>query len=348
MQFSKVWELSRAYASAHIRSESPPPWSAQSDYSLINSKLMGCESRIPLKYRMHASRFPELSGAELNQQREYWGPWLFFQFVCHSILVLVNHPLLLSIRLKNFRHTMPQSFLRNSFEQITLNTSWVLHFVTLLEKKDFEVSDPTLGQCVAIVATIFLQHSFVEEPSFRQKAQVGYDKCVSFVYKMGRRWPHLERQANKLHQLRNSISSSGAHGSQQAWSVNVHLLWEVLVSSPTNKLSEGFSKDIFGPCLTNSIVQSSSQSDDALSGPELALIGSAGISGHRTVAKELVTYPPEELPQPDESHNAVLDLDLSGLVGNSALGLSGTAGGGLLQPQDYGRLIENWLNLEPC
>ncbi|KAI9040583.1 Zn(II)2Cys6 transcription factor [Aspergillus affinis] len=345
VQFSKVWELSRAYASAHIKSESPPPWSAQSDYSVINSELMGCESRTPLKYRMHASRFPELLGTELNQRREYWGPWLFFQFVCHSTLVLVNHPLLLSIRLKNFRQTMPQSFLRNSFEQITLNTSWILHFVTLLEKKDFEVSDPTLGQCVAIVATIFLQHSFVEEPSFRQKAQIGYDKCLGFVSKMGRHWPHLERQANKLHQLRNSISSSGTHGSQQAWSVNVHLLWEILVSSPTNKLAEDFSKDIFGPYLTNSIVQSSSQSDDALSGPELALIGSAGITGHRTVAKELVTYPPEDLPQPDQGQDLVLDLNLSGLVGNPELGFSATPGGGLLQPQDYGHLLQQCSNV---
>lgn len=198
MHFSKVWELSRAYTSAHIKTDSPPPWSPQSDYSVVTSELMECESRIPLQYRLHASQFPELSAAELDQNREYWGPWLFFQFVSHSIRVLVDHPLLLSMRLKNFRHTMPQSFLRSSFEQITLNTGWVLHFVTLLEKKGYEVSDPTVGQCVAIVATIFLQHSFVEEPSFRQKAQIGYDKCVAFVGRMGRRWPHLERQVSFL------------------------------------------------------------------------------------------------------------------------------------------------------
>ncbi|PLB50025.1 putative Zn(II)2Cys6 transcription factor [Aspergillus steynii IBT 23096] len=344
VQYSKVWGLSRAYASAHIRADSPSPWSPQSDYSVITSELMECESRIPLKYRLHASEFPELSAAELDQHRQYWGPWLFFQFVSHSILALVNHPLLLSMRLKNFRHTMPQSFLRNSFEQITINTGWVLHFVTLLEKKGFEVSDPTLGQCVAIVATIFLQHSFVEEASFRQKAQIGYEKCIGFVHQMGRRWPHLEKQANKLRQLSNSISG-GAHGSQQAWSVNVHLLWEILVSSPS-KQTRHPPNDIFGPSLRDSIPQNSLRSDDASPDPEFALIGSAGISGHRTVARELVTYPPEEVQHFHNSQNQIPDLDLSGLIGNPELGISGS-GGGLLQPQDYGRLIENWLNLEP-
>lgn len=128
--------------------------------------------------------------------------------------------------------------------------------------------------------------------------------------------------------------------------MNVNLLWEILISSPSRKQSGPLPGDLFGPLLASSIAQNLSRSNDSFPDPEYALIGSAGISGHRTVAKELVSYPPEDGPPVYGDQNQFPNLDFSGLTGSPELGLSGS-GGGLLQPQDYGRLIENWLNFEP-
>jgi hypothetical protein len=91
---------------------------------------------------------------------------------------------------------MPQSFLRNSFEQLTFHSGWVVHFIELADAKNFEISDPLIGHCVAIVATIYLQHSFVEDEGFNRKAQTGFEKCLRFLRNMGRRWPHIERQVS--------------------------------------------------------------------------------------------------------------------------------------------------------
>lgn len=194
IQLSEVWLLARIYANERNHQNSPPPWSPQSDYSIITYQHMENESQFPLKHRLHASQFPETSAASLNRQRQYWGPWLFMQIVFHATPCLLNHPFLLSIRLKNFRQVMPQSFLRNSFDQIVLHAGWIIYYVELLEMKDFDISDPTIGHCVAIVATIYLQHSFVKDNSFRKRAQVGFEKCIRFLRRMAVRWPHIGKQ----------------------------------------------------------------------------------------------------------------------------------------------------------
>ena len=194
MHTSELWALACKYAMIHTGVDADPPWHPQSDYAMITYWHTEHESCMPLRFRLHASRFSDHSPAELQTNRNYWGPWLFFQIVWHAIPALLNHPFLLSMRLRNFRRTMPQSFLRNSFEQLTFHSGWIVHFLELVESKNFEVSDPTLGHCVAIVATIYLQHSFAEDQDFGKKAQTGFEKCLRFLRAMAYRWPHIDRQ----------------------------------------------------------------------------------------------------------------------------------------------------------
>ncbi|KAL5342061.1 hypothetical protein BJX70DRAFT_12494 [Aspergillus crustosus] len=332
IQLSELWGFAQSYAASPVTADSPPPWAPHSDYTRITFRHTEFESLTPLRYRLHETRFDELTGADLQQRRDFWSHWLFFQLVFHTIPCFLNHPLLLSTRLRNFRHTMPQSFLRHSFEQITLHAGWVLHFIDLLETKNHEVSDPTLGQCIAIVATIYLQHSFVEDIFFREKAQFGYDRCLSFLQRMALRWPNIERQVDNLRKLRNSISVADVQNSRQTWSVNVHLLWDILIAAPPKQTAT----DIFGPGLAkDSVLHADSSTPD----PEFELIGSAGISGHKTVARNLVTYyPPQQVLQPTPP-------DLSAMLGEPGMGLAASVDNAFLQPQDYGRFIDNWLDL---
>ncbi|KAL4786420.1 hypothetical protein BJX76DRAFT_118153 [Aspergillus varians] len=332
IHLSEVWGLAQSYATSPVTADSPPPWAPESDYSRIAFRHTEFESTTPVKYRLHETRFDQLTSSDLQQRREALGHLLFFQLVFHTVPCLLNHPLLLSARLRNFRHTMPQSFLQHSYEQITLHAGWVLHFVDLLETKNYEVSDPTLGQCVVIVATIYLQHSFVEDVFFREKAQFGYDRCLSFLQRMAFRWPNIKRQVDNLRQLRSSISAADVQNSRQTWSVNINLLRDILIATPPKDTA----MDILGPGLARDCTL---HTEFTTPDPEFALIGSAGISGHKTVVRNLVTYyPPEQVLQPTPP-------DLSALLGDPGMGLTGTATNAFLQPQDYGRFIDNWLDL---
>ncbi|KAJ5287479.1 hypothetical protein N7478_003165 [Penicillium angulare] len=349
---SELWSLAGNYAMDHTKDDTHPPWHPQSDYTMINYWHTEHESCMPLQFRLHASRFHEHSMADLQANRDYWGPWLFFQMAWHAVPCLLNHPFLLSMRLRNFRRTMPQSFLRNSFEQLTFHTGWIIHFLELTEAKNFEVSDPTLGHCVAIVATIYLQHSFADDRNFSKKAQTGFDKCLRFLKRMGHRWPHIDRQAKQLEQLRGSISpgditveTNNSLNSRGKWSVNLHLLWKILAYSHASRSSSS-SGDIFGPILAK---ESSSSLRIPLAGmiaeQDFALIGSAGISGHKTVASECVTYPPEQTEH-DEAGSEMPAINPTDLTEEPSLDFASEETL-ILQLQDYDRAFEDWLSLNP-
>jgi hypothetical protein len=126
LQLSAIWQKAAQYA--HRRGKTRlPAWSAESDYSQITAELVsfpeqypplhGCtrswckdkkliqnlkmesETRMPWKYRFRPSRFAEQGPEQIQSHREYWVSWIMLQLLYHSILTLLNHPLLLSLRM---------------------------------------------------------------------------------------------------------------------------------------------------------------------------------------------------------------------------------------------------------
>lgn len=81
--------------------------------------------------------------------------------------------------------------------------------------------------------------------------------------------------------------------------------------------------------------------------PNFPLVGSAGITGHRTVAKEIYTHPPETVTTPPavqaEAPAAAvssIDLDPFGMIADPTL--EGITDHMFLEPESYGRAIEEW------
>ncbi|OJI98760.1 hypothetical protein ASPVEDRAFT_50386 [Aspergillus versicolor CBS 583.65] len=344
IQVGEVWSMAMAYAASRVEPDAPAPWSPRSDYSIVTYRHMEFDSQVPLKYRYDANRFHEHRLHELNQRRDYWGPWLFTQFLYLAIPCLLNHPFLLSRRLRSFRHTMPQSFIRQSFETITNNAAWILHLIDLIEHKGFEVCDPTLAHCVLIVATIHLQHSFVEDPSFREKARRGFTKCVRFLHPLAQRWPHVQNMIDRLTRLRENVSAGDpqASHSRQAWTTNAQLLWELLVYDRASRYP--LPSQLLGSTLSDSSGRLTARMTPD---PNFPLVGSAGITGHKTVAKEIYTHPPETVTTPPavqaEAPAAAvpsIDLDPFGMIGDPTL--EGITDHMFLEPESYGRAIEDW------
>lgn len=101
--------MASCYAARPADSEMPLPWTPESDYSHVISRHLNMDKRVPTKYRCHDNDFQDRDPAELHEQRGYWGRWLFLQSVYAAIPCLLKYPFLLSIRLRNFRHTISQS-----------------------------------------------------------------------------------------------------------------------------------------------------------------------------------------------------------------------------------------------
>lgn len=188
-ELAQVWHMARSYAKHRPTADELPPWYPQSDFSKVMLGHLRIDSTIPKEFRYAASRFPDQDLSALQQQRHYWLPWLTVQMLYAAIPCLLNHPLLLSIRLRNFRDAMPQSFIQQSWEQLTRHAGWIMHFVDLLDANLLAITEPTLAHCVVIVATIHLQHSFVQDLDLRTRSQEGFDKCLRFVRLAGKTWP---------------------------------------------------------------------------------------------------------------------------------------------------------------
>ncbi|KAH8647737.1 hypothetical protein BX600DRAFT_484365 [Xylariales sp. PMI_506] len=359
-ELTDAWYMARAYAARLPDSETPPPWTPNSDYQIVTLRYLEIDSRVPLKYRFEANRIEDQDPEALQQHRDYWGPWLFLMVVFSAIPCLLNHPFLLSMRLRHFRHSLPHSFIQSSFEQITRHAGWICHFIDVVEQKQFVISDPTIAHCVAIVATIHLQHSFVKDHSLRDKAQIGFEKCMNLLRRIATTWPNVESMVDNLDRLRASItlisSPMGVGGGEarQTWSIDAQLLWDILIYE---KAGQPFCRDdrsIFGETLMRT--RSDSVQDTIATGSEAEfdLIGTAGIYGHRAVPKQTPLYAPTEnaipLAKAGYAPHKILAWAGSETTPESAhiraMGGSSGQDNMFLCADEYGKAIENWLDFD--
>ncbi|TVY83703.1 hypothetical protein LSUE1_G001133 [Lachnellula suecica] len=253
IQQSEVWFKITRYAWRRGKPSSLPPWSAQSEYSTVLAQLMDFETRMPYTYRFKPAKFSQQSIEHLDANRDYWGPWLFVQFLYHTNLCLLNHPLLLSLRLRNFKCVIPEIFLQHTSDLQSTHPSWIINFIDMLEAKQFKVTDPFLGHCVAIVATIYLQESFVDDTARRKEKQGCFDKCLGFIRGLGTQWPHVGRIADKLQKLGETVSCTHV-ASEVPTRQNRKLLidlgqfFEILEYASSSELA-GSAKNLFGQSL---------------------------------------------------------------------------------------------------
>ncbi|EGX91795.1 hypothetical protein CCM_05952 [Cordyceps militaris CM01] len=361
LELSEAWRMARSYAACRVGSDAPPPWNQHSDYSCVMNLHLEFDCRVPLRYRFAANKFAEHDSNDLERNRDYWGPWLYIQIIYAVIPCIVNHPFLLSMRLKNFRQTLPQSFIHHSFEYINRHAGWIMYFVDMLEKKAFQMADPAMAHCIAVVATIHLQHSFVKDRPLRDKAQQGFEKCIRFLRRMGGTWPYISTMANNLAKLRESVgllSSPGASTTdfpqdRDSFSIDAQLLWDILVYERAGRPDAGADQSIFGKTLK---VGTATRQDDVRAAAEFDLVGSAGISGHKTVSKETPAYAPDEDASP--TPGMLLSRNTADKVGDGTAamlvsvqdrffeGIGGLHGEEhlFLQANDFGKAIDTWLS----
>jgi hypothetical protein len=199
LQLSEIWFKITRYARRRGKPSKLPPWSPQSEYATIMAQQMESETRMPNVHRFKPAQFSKKSTDDLYANRDYWGPWIYLQILYHTNLCLLNHPLLLSLRLRNFKSpNIPEMFLQSTADLISSHTSWITHLIGMLEAKSFKVTDPFLGHCVAITATIYLQESFVEDATIRDEKMANFAKCLKFIRGF-KEWPHVGRLVSCMH-----------------------------------------------------------------------------------------------------------------------------------------------------
>ncbi|OBR04430.1 C6 transcription factor [Colletotrichum higginsianum IMI 349063] len=365
--FSVVWRMAQTYAAAAaVAPDAPPPWDSRSDYSRVLQCHHDMDCRAPQRFRFATNRIDRRDPAELRARRRYWMPFLLIQFVHETVPCLLNHPFLLSRRLRHLRHTMPVHFIQQSFESLSRTAGWVVFFLDVLETKALAAPpDPVVAHCVIVVATIHLQHSFVRDPILRGKATTGFDKCMRFLERMGAVWPCVANMANNLRKLQDSIVVKPApdrdgHTNTQnpSFSIDTRLLGDLLVYDRAGRPDAGRDQSVFGPTLRSDIddARTAIPTPGDADAAEFDLVGSAGISAHKAVPDSAAVYAPDEeiaaaaAVVPETSASADLGEDARGpsfedIFFDGAWPL-GDPADRFFEANDYGRAIDDWLNLD--
>ncbi|CAH0003920.1 unnamed protein product [Clonostachys byssicola] len=353
---AEAWHLTRAYAAMRVGPDSLPPWHPESDYALINLKNFELDSQFPLKYRFATNDFGGTSPEVLKEGRDYWGPWIFIQFIHAAIPTLLNHPFLLSLRLKNFRHKIPQTFMYQSFDLISKHTAWIICYLDLVEKQEFHITDPTIAHAVLIVATIHLQHSFVDDSVLRTKAQHGYDKCLRFLDRYGTSWPLVFNMTRNLRKLQDSVSTvqmsnNDSWGNTPSWSIDAQLLWDILVLEKAGHDQTSEDRTMYEDMVTTHVEH---REQDV--GENLSIVGSAGISGHKGALREISAYAPQDKdPYETLRRRSASERSADGTHDFSVLGdymhdasdnTTIDESSFLLQAEDFGRAVKDWINFD--
>ncbi|KAL0938428.1 uncharacterized protein CTRU02_205038 [Colletotrichum truncatum] len=355
IHFSVTWRMARAYAANRVGLDDPPPWDSRSDYSMVMQSHHDIDCHASTKYRFANNRIDDFSPEEIQARRQWWMPFLFIQFVHETIPCLLSHPFLLSMRLRSFRQTIPVNFMQQSFEAINRNAGWVIYFIDVLEKKGIQVSDPVLAHCVVIVATIHLQHSFVQDPVLCGKAQAGFQKCMNFLEKMGAIWPCVSNMATNLKRLQDSIVMKPSRDQQnnlnsnRSFSINSQLLWDLLIYDRAVRPDAGWDQSMFGPTLKSDAAEVCAADRVA----EFDLVGSAGISAHKAMPNEAAVWPPSEekarTSVPEEVRLEPPAADIGPSFEDmffEGLGPHGEQTDRFFGGNDYGRALDDWLNLD--
>ncbi|KXJ87365.1 hypothetical protein Micbo1qcDRAFT_236501 [Microdochium bolleyi] len=299
------------------------PWETSSQYNAIMSAFMGFDRWLPPLHRYRHLNFKDLTTHHLNAaHRDYWAPWLLSRFMYHTIIVIANHPLLVTLQLQG-KGNDSELFRQQTQFYTSVHTSWIMHFIQYIESKGYEVSDPTMGYCAGVVATVELQMSFAAPPAGEgggsgmsaagQERRRNFEQCLRFVRGLGRRWPSMELLARKLDALTESISVSYESMAQLDTGGNIHVdiskvsdILDYATGAATSRVAPGSG--------LHSMAAAAGGSDQ-----------DTGASDGRRRQQWTTLVQPPSVDQPDHDASAV---DFSALLLSAAAGADAVAAGG--------------------
>lgn len=201
LKLSEVWCLAQRYVQTEgmtRNTEGVFPWSAQSSYSRVTESFMNIGSRMPFGHRYRNMNIRHMTKDVLRQSRTFWAPWFLSRFMYHTIPCLLNHPLLLTLQIRGVRN-VTEAFLQQSSFTVANHISWIMHYLDLMRSRNFVTFSPVLIYCVAVVATIELQRTFLrdhEQTAQSTASQQNFDKCLRFVSHMNQKWEYAARMVN--------------------------------------------------------------------------------------------------------------------------------------------------------
>lgn len=181
IELSEIWPMVFQYVRTRGGSVNKEafPWDPTSQYATTLAALMNLGLKLPLIHRYRSMNVSSISPEHLEKSRNYWAPWFLSRLVYHTIICILNHPLLLTLQIRHI-HNVSEAFLQQTSWSLSNHISWAMHFLDFFMSRRFVPSDPWLVHWVAVIITIELQRSHSTDPSSIQSKE-NVVKCFNFI-----------------------------------------------------------------------------------------------------------------------------------------------------------------------
>ncbi|KAF5568947.1 hypothetical protein FPHYL_2514 [Fusarium phyllophilum] len=159
LKICELWSDVRLYVAKCFEGLAKRPWHPDSDYTRLCSRLLEVEMIWPISLSYNATKFPELSPLEVENNRMDWLPWLRVQMTYHTIHCVLNHPSLYTVMAETPKSRLGgDSFWRASYLKALRHCTWISRLIRTAEEKNLRLADPFFAQAAAI-ASIFCEKS---------------------------------------------------------------------------------------------------------------------------------------------------------------------------------------------
>lgn len=186
-------------ATSSSRTNLPPSWTEGSSYTLLNNLLFETEAKLPPRHLLrHTGPLTTWTPAELEQDRDYWRPWLTMQVTSHAIPALLNHPFLHILLLRSNAgddgRYHSRHFMQQVIDQALFHSGWVSRLIAMLHDSSLSICDPFIGHLVMAVATIPWFFQFAEDEKVVSRAVDDLNIAKGFLAGLAEQWPHVSRK----------------------------------------------------------------------------------------------------------------------------------------------------------
>ncbi|KAF5690731.1 C6 transcription factor, partial [Fusarium globosum] len=258
IQLSEIWPMISKYVRTRGGSVNKEafPWDPTSQYATTLGVLMNLGFKLPLIYRYRSMNVSSISSEHLEKSRNYWAPWFLTRLVYHTIICILNHPLLLTLQIRHIQN-VSEAFLQQTSWSLTNHISWIMHFLDFFMSREFVPSDPWLVYWVAVVITIELQRSHSNNTSSIQSKE-NVAKCFKFIHSLEYQSVYIRQMISRLRRLETRMavwSSSADVPNDQHCYVDISGILEILEGANQEDApsGEGSASTIFGSTLSSQI-----------------------------------------------------------------------------------------------
>ncbi|KAM5378161.1 hypothetical protein ACJZ2D_004619 [Fusarium nematophilum] len=224
-----LWRDVRLYVFRCTEGVTKAPWQPDSDYTPLYSRLLDLEISWPASLRSEKANFADRTPQEVQENRDYWLPWLRIQVTYHALHSVLNHPFVYSFRASEQKLGI-NTFWAASSELALRHSTWIARLIEMARNKDLELADPFFAQAAAIAGTQHLYWANSTDAGLQASALKSLEICKTLIAEMASGWPLCQSIGEALDQFINLANPCDHKAEDQSaiMAAKVPLMWVIL------------------------------------------------------------------------------------------------------------------------